>query len=171
MRCAVCGKDWSLHVEPVPTCLNTLEAIVKHCYWLTTFAHRSVVLARLAEAFPHTHLELLVCVERGLTVARSVLPPEDRPSSMSVGSGTGTTSTSNPSVPPAPPASITSHQSSSVSLPSTPTVPPSSPASCQSPPSALYVTARSFLGAEELESEKEPFCSTPSRGRDTPEKQ
>lgn len=66
--CSICGQEWRTHSEPVLGCIYRVENIVRRCYSLTITFSRPVVRAILAEEFPEAHPELLISIERGMTV-------------------------------------------------------------------------------------------------------
>lgn len=68
--CAICGNSKDDH-SGTSICCDTLEAIVRRCYQLSTIAPRPIVQARMAEEFPYTHPGLLCSVEKALATAGS----------------------------------------------------------------------------------------------------
>lgn len=155
IRCSLCGKDVAHHLEYLPRCFDTLEAIVKQCYLLTMCAPRPIVLARLVETFPETQPELLESVERALNVARLVSSPDYWPSmanardlTMPSSISRSSTSSSYYSTPVVPPPSPWSH-------PSTPTAPPTSPDTSYVASDTSYLSARSFFAADEHDQQEQ----------------
>lgn len=149
VKCSLCGKDVTHHLEYLPRCFDTLEAIVKQCYLLTMCAPRPIVLARLVKTFSKAQPALLESVERALNVGRLISSPDYWPSmanardlTMSSSMSRSSTSSSYYSTPVVPPPSPWSH-------PSTPTAPPTSPDTSYVASDTSYLSAGSFFTADE----------------------